>query len=237
MKALLRKVKSKEEEGIKAQSSKLKPQRLASPTRLVFLGPPGSGKGTQAKRLAEEFGLKVIAAGDILREAIRAHTSLGKRIKSYVETGALVPDELMLELISEKIDNNASFILDGFPRTIEQAKGLEQIIVIDRVVYFKCDTEIVVKRLSNRRICPKCTRVYNLITNPPYNDEECDVCKTKLEQRKDDTEAVVRERIKVYETHTLPVLDFYRSRLLFIDGGKDIEDVHYELTTWLIKKE
>lgn len=197
--------------------------------KFIFLGPPGSGKGTQAKRLSEEFGLKVIATGDILRKAIQTNSTLGERVKFYVESGTLVPDDLMLELISQKIDNNADFILDGFPRTIEQAKGLEDITIIDKVVYFKCAPEIIVQRLSNRRVCPKCANVYNLITNPPYDNEKCDVCKIKLELRKDDIEPVIRERIEVYELHTLPVLNFYRSKLLVIDAGKDIEDVFNEL--------
>lgn len=197
--------------------------------RLIFLGPPGSGKGTQAERLARGFELEIIATGDILREAIRNRTILGEKVRSYVEKGSLVPDELMLELIHQKIDNKSSFILDGFPRTIEQAKGLEQITAIDRVVYFKCAPEIIVKRLSSRRVCPKCARVYNLITNQPSHNEVCDVCKTKLEQRKDDTESVVRERVKVYENVTSPLLEFYRSKLILIDANKDIEIVYQDL--------
>lgn len=200
------------------------------------MGPPGSGKGTQAEKLAKEFNLKVISTGDILREAIRNQTPLGEKVKIYVDKGELVPTEFVLELIHQKIKKNASFILDGFPRTVEQAKELEQITAIDRVVYFKCAPEIIVSRLSNRRICPKCAKVYNLITNPPRYNEVCDTCKTKLETRKDDSESVIRERIKISELHTLPLLEFYNSRLLIVDGAKDIESLYCELKSRLFEE-
>jgi adenylate kinase len=197
--------------------------------KLVFLGPPGSGKGTQAERFAEEFGLKAIATGDMLREAIRDQTELGKTAKSYVEEGTLVPDDLVSDLMCQKIEDETNFILDGFPRTVEQAKRLDQTMAMDKVVYFKCDPESIVTRLSNRRVCPKCRKVYNLVTKPPSQDNICDTCKTKLEQRKDDRESVIRDRMKVYDTFTSPLLDFYDSKLVLVDANQDIDIVYSKL--------
>ncbi|MCK4308093.1 nucleoside monophosphate kinase [candidate division WOR-3 bacterium] len=199
--------------------------------KIIFLGPPGSGKGTQGNRIAKEFNLDFISIGDILREEIKKESELGKKVRSYVESGALVPDELILELIRNRVDNvdnseYEGFILDGFPRTVEQANGLKEITEIDKVIYLKCDTETIVKRLSARRICPKCARVYNLVTNLPQEDELCNDCGVKLEHRVDDCESVIRDRIKVYETHTLPLLDFYQSQLRVINADSDIEEVY-----------
>jgi len=205
--------------------------------KLIFLGPPGSGKGTQGKRIAEEFNLDFIGTGDILREEIKESSKLGKKVSKYVENGKLVPDELVLELIRKRINKLGSskyegFILDGFPRTVEQANGLQDITEIDKVIYLKCDTETIVKRLSARRICPKCARVYNLVTNTPQENELCDDCRVKLKHRVDDQESVIRERIKVYKAHTLPLLDFYGSQLKVINAGIGIEEIYR-----IVKKE
>ena len=197
--------------------------------KLVFLGPPGCGKGTQAELIAKELKIKVMATGDMLREAIRTKSVLGKKAKSYVESGALVPDEIVIELISQHINDNNEFILDGFPRTVEQAKSLDKIIAIDKVIYFKCNPELIVKRLSGRRICPKCSSVYNLITKPSSKKGICDVCGAELEHRKDDKEEVILERLKVYETHTSPLLEFYRHKLVMIDANKGIDTIYRRL--------
>ncbi len=206
-------------------------QLVTRNSKLIFLGPPGSGKGTQGNRIAKEFNLDFISMGDILRKEIKKESELGKKVSRYVKSGTLVPDELILELIRNRVDNAESseydgFILDGFPRTIEQANGLKEITEIDKVIYLKCDTETIVKRLSARRICPKCARVYNLVTNPPQENELCDDCRVKLEHRVDDCESVIRDRIEVYETHTLPLLDFYQSQLKVINADLDIEEVY-----------
>ncbi len=206
-------------------------QLVTRNSKLIFLGPPGSGKGTQGNRIAKEFNLDFISMGDILRKEIKKESELGKKVSRYVKSGTLVPDELILELIRNRVDNAESseydgFILDGFPRTIEQANGLKEITEIDKVIYLKCDTETIVKRLSVRRICPKCARVYNLVTNPPQENELCDDCRVKLEHRVDDCESVIRDRIEVYETHTLPLLDFYQSQLKVINADLDIEEVY-----------
>jgi adenylate kinase len=197
--------------------------------KILFLGPPGCGKGTQAYKLGKENNLKVIATGDILRNAIREDSLLGREVKTYVEKGELVPDDLMIALISNKLKSEKSFILDGFPRTIEQAKKLEKITNIDKIIYFNCTPDTIIHRLSNRRICPKCAKVYNLISNPPSEDELCDICSTRLEQREDDEEEVIRKRIEVYKSHASPLLHFYGSRVKIIDANKDIETVYFTL--------
>ncbi|MDI6840069.1 MAG: adenylate kinase [bacterium] len=199
--------------------------------RLIFLGPPGSGKGTQAERIAKIFNLQFISIGDILREEIKLETLLGKRVKPYIENGALVPDKLILEIMRKRISNNQGFVLDGFPRTIKQAMGLDEITKVDKVVYFKCNSDTIVKRLSNRRICPQCAKVYNLITNPPTDDEICDNCKTKLKQREDDKEHTIRKRIKIYKSETLPLLNFYKKKSILeeVDASSGVDEVYLRL--------
>jgi len=200
--------------------------------RLVFLGPPGAGKGTQADYLKEQYGIEKISTGDILREAVRNGTKLGKLAASYMEKGELVPDDIILSLVKERISKLENFVLDGFPRTIIQAEGLDNILRelkkdLKAVIYFDIDDEKVIKRLTSRRVCPRCGAVYNLITNPPKNDEVCDYCGTALERRKDDNEATVRNRLQVYERDTLPLVDFYEKKGLLkkIDADRPPEEV------------
>ncbi|MDD5528973.1 MAG: nucleoside monophosphate kinase [bacterium] len=197
---------------------------------IIFLGPPGSGKGTQAETLAKEFNLNLIVMGDILRKEIKELTPLGTQIKSYVETGALVPDELVIKLIQKNLAGN-SFILDGFPRTVKQAEMLDTVTQIDKVVYFNCPAELILERLSNRRTCPKCNKVYNLVTNPPKNNETCDDCKTELFQRKDDKTEVIQNRIEVYKKETFPLIDFYNKKTVLdeINAADKIENIHSKI--------
>ena len=204
--------------------------------KLIFLGLPGSGKGTQAELLAKEFGFKLIATGDMLRKAITEKTSLGEQAYSYVKNGALVPDEIVLQLVQENIKGHDNFILDGFPRTLEQAKSLSRIINIEKVFYFNCPTDVIVERLSNRRICPKCAKVYNLITNSPKKAELCDNCSTKLILREDDNPSVVRKRIEVYKAQTMNLLDFYKNVLIKIDVSSSVEEVYTELKCQIKKQ-
>lgn len=203
---------------------------------IVFLGPPGSGKGTQAESLAKEFGLKLIVMGDMLRKEIKTESMLGKKVKSYVEKGALVPDELVIELLKNHLINNGSFILDGFPRTIRQAELLDKTVKIDKVVYFKCPSETILERLSSRRICPECNKVYNLLTNKPKDDEICDDCKAKLLQRKDDEKSVIQKRIEVYNKETLPVVGFYQKKSIIeeIDANNNIKEIYSKLKCLII---
>jgi len=204
--------------------------------RLLFFGPPGAGKGTQAKRVAKEFDVVHISTGDILRDAVSKGTELGKKAKAIMDRGELVSDEIMNSLVKEKLEELDSFILDGYPRTLDQAKFLDQATKelkkeIDAVVLIDVSEEEIVKRISNRRVCPNCGKVYNLITLKPKEDEKCDVCGTKLIQRDDDKEEVVRERYKVYKKNTEPVIEYYRknNKIITIDGAQNVEDVTKEL--------
>ncbi len=203
---------------------------------LVFLGPPGAGKGTQAKRLAQELGLVHISTGDILREAVKDQTPLGKKAKEYMDRGELVPDELIIALIEEVMPPGGGVIFDGFPRTIAQAQALDGMLEkkgmkVDRVVLFDVPDDVVVERLSGRRVCPNCGAVYHIKFNPPRNDEICDRCGTKLVQRDDDREEVVRNRLEVYRKQTEPLIEYYERKgiLIRLDASKDIEDVYQEL--------
>lgn len=189
---------------------------------IVFLGPPGSGKGTQAKAVADKFKLTHLSTGDAFREAINGETELGKEIKSYVVAGKLVPDELVSKVVFEKIGslNGSGFLLDGFPRTVEQAKALDAFekrskISIGAVVFFDVAFEELVKRLSARRQCPKCKEVYNLVNKPPKVSNACDKCATILTHRPDDQPDIVEERLKIYSIQTEPVLDFYKNHVGF----------------------
>ncbi|RKZ27247.1 adenylate kinase [bacterium] len=200
--------------------------------RIVLLGPPGAGKGTQAKLLSEQYGIPMIVAGDILRE--RAKVDEG--IKRYVESGRLVPDEVITGIIEKRLeedDTREGFILDGFPRSLEQARALQEYLEsrgqkLDHVVFIDIPEELLVKRLSSRRICENCGAIYNLITNPPAEDERCDICGGRLYQREDDKEEVVRKRLEVYKKETEPLVSFYEelSVLRKIPGNGAVEEVY-----------
>jgi adenylate kinase len=188
--------------------------------RLIFLGPPGSGKGTQARLVGEKLGLPQISTGDILREAIAMKTDLGEKAKSIMEAGELVPDEVVLPLAEKRIEENdcmKGFILDGFPRTLAQAMGLEEVLQrlgcpLDAVMFIEVDDAVVVERLSRRRVCPSCKAMYNLNTDPPEKQGVCDRCRTALELRTDDKPETVEARLVVYRKNTLPLVEFYESR-------------------------
>jgi adenylate kinase len=200
--------------------------------RIIFLGPPGAGKGTQAERLAEDLKIKKISTGDILREAVAKGTELGQRAKSYMERGELVPDEIILGIIEEAINDEEGFILDGFPRNINQAKALDEMLSrkglnITHVIFLDVPDEEIIKRIAYRRVCLKCGAVYNLIFNPPKEDEICNNCGSKLVQREDDREEVVRKRLEVYRDSTEALVRIYEERgvLRRIDGLGDREEV------------
>ena len=206
---------------------------------LVFLGPPGAGKGTYAKILKEKLDIPHISTGDMFREAAASGTELGKRGKEIMEKGELVPDDIVNAVVKERLskdDCRKGFILDGYPRTVPQAEALEGILKelgdsLTAAIFFDVPEDVVVERLTNRRICPKCGRIYNLISMKPKEDELCDVCKVKLIQRDDDKEDVVRKRYKVYMENTKPVIEFYNKKnLLFtIDGTVGLEKVTQEV--------
>ncbi len=196
---------------------------------MVLLGAPGSGKGTQAKRLCQELGLTLISTGDLLREAVRNNTPLGVKAKGFMDAGKLVPDELVIGLIREKVSAlKGGFLLDGFPRNLEQARMLDEIADINLAVNLDVDEQIIVDRIVNRRSCKQCNEVYHLIAKPTREEGVCDKCGGELYQRTDDTEAVVRERLRVYKERTLPLAEFYSERgiLVDVDGQGEIDDVY-----------
>lgn len=203
--------------------------------RLVFLGPPGAGKGTQARDLAREWGVPQIATGDMLREAVAAGTPLGREAKRYMDQGALVPDDVIVGLIGERLgqpDAKRGFILDGFPRTIPQAEALARLlqergVALDRVVFFDVSEPELVRRLTGRRVCRNCQSTYHVVSAPPRTPGVCDRCGGELYQREDDSEATVRNRLAVFARQTAPLLDFYRGRglLASIAGEGTIAEI------------
>ncbi|MDK2849577.1 MAG: adenylate kinase [Candidatus Woesearchaeota archaeon] len=196
--------------------------------KIVLLGPPGSGKGTQAKILSEKLGLKHISTGDLLREETKKETPLSKKIKEILDEGKLISDEFVFEILKQNLPSD-NYILDGLPRTVSQAKMLDDMVKIDFIFLIDVEDEFIVERIVNRRMCPKCGRIYNLKTNKPKNDTLCDVCSVPLIQRDDDNEEVVRKRLSEYHNQTEPVLDYYSSRLIRIDGEKPIEEVTQQI--------
>ena len=205
---------------------------------VIILGAPGSGKGTQAARIAKRLGLRHLSTGDMLREAVARKTELGAEAESYMKGGLLVPDDLILGLIGEELkkDETRGWILDGFPRTLAQAEALEKLLAgrgetIDRVLDIEVDPELIVKRLASRRVCPKCKAVYNLDTIKTKVRGTCDLCGEELVKRPDDEEETVRRRLRVYEEQTAPLIDFYRKRggLVRVPGAGGIEEIFAEI--------
>ena len=207
--------------------------------RLILLGPPGAGKGTQASSIVAEYGITHISTGDIFRHNIKNETELGKKVKSYLDKGQLVPDELTIDLVWDRLskdDCKKGFLLDGFPRTINQAealqKGLEERgLKLDKVINIDVDKNILVKRLSGRRVCKNCGETYHIDNKPTLKDGVCDKCSGEVIQRADDNEKTVLDRIEVYEKQTFPLIDFYKNLglILTVDGTLSIEDVFSQI--------
>jgi adenylate kinase len=193
--------------------------------RLIFLGPPGSGKGTQAAKLLEKVQVAHISTGDILRENVAKGTNLGLQAKGFMDAGKLVPDALIVEMMKHRLGANdceTGFILDGFPRTVSQAEALEQMLGelgmgIDAVVLFDVSDAVVIERLSGRRGCRQCGAIYHVRFNPSSRGDYCQVCGGELFQREDDREEVIRKRLDVYHSQTTPLIDFYRERDLLVE--------------------
>ncbi len=211
--------------------------------RIVLLGAPGSGKGTQAKKLVEKYGIPQISTGDLLREALAAGTTLGRKAKAAMDSGQLVSDEIVLGIIKERLkkpDAKNGFIMDGFPRNIPQAQALDQMLLrlgqpLDAAILVDVDLDSLIQRLAGRRTCEVCGQMYNVYTAPPKIDGQCDKCGGPLHHRADDNEETIGNRLRVYEAQTKPLIEFYRDqhKLHTLKGTGDIEDIFARLVKLL----
>ncbi len=211
--------------------------------RLIMLGAPGSGKGTQGGMLSDNFGIPNISTGDILRQNLKNETDLGKQAKTYMDKGDLVPDELMIEIVKQRLQVNdcaKGFILDGFPRTVPQAEALDVVLkqqdrTIQHVISLEVEEEPIVARITSRRVCKNCGKDYNMITNSPPADNICTACGGEIWQRLDDTEETVRNRLKVYAEKTQPLKDYYEQQGLlksFVGEGT-IDNIQQRIREYL----
>ncbi len=207
--------------------------------RLVLLGPPGAGKGTQAQLLVDRFGIPQISTGDILREHVQRGSGLGIQARAYMDRGEYVPDELVVRMVMDRLaqpDAHAGFILDGFPRTVPQAEALETALAqteqpLSAVLKFAISDDMAVRRLSNRWTCPACKRTYNLEFKPPANDRVCDTDGVPLERRADDDELTVRRRLALYREQTAPLEAFYRERDLLVAIDAEVREAEVATRT------
>jgi adenylate kinase len=199
--------------------------------KLVLIGCPGAGKGTQAKKLSSYYNIAHISTGDLLRDEIKNGTELGKKVSEIINAGKLVSDDIVSEMLSNRIkadDCKNGYILDGYPRNVSQAEGLNAIVgQLDKVVCYEVDDDIIVDRMVGRRSCPDCGKMYHVSYNPPKVEGKCDDCSSDLIQRKDDNEETVVNRLKVYHETTAPVIDYYDKQgiLLKVNGVGDIDDI------------
>ena len=196
--------------------------------RLILLGAPGAGKGTQADFITEKLGIPVVSTGNLLRSAIAHGTELGKKAASYMDNGSLVPDELVLDLVRERIsqpDCRKGMVFDGFPRTLAQAEARDKVMEVDMVLFLKVEDEVIVKRMSGRRTCPECQTTYHVVSHPPRVEGICDKCGAALGIRKDDRPEVVRQRLAVYHKQTEPIVKYYQQKglLRVIDSEETVE--------------
>ncbi len=214
--------------------------------RIVLLGPPGAGKGTQAVMLAEKKGFLHLSTGDILRENVKNNTDIGRKAKEFMEKGELVPDDIVIQMMLDTIIKNvgvkSDFILDGFPRTVYQAKKLDKELgnlklAIDMVAYFKTSTETAVFRLTGRRLCSKCGANYHVVNMPTKKQGVCDKCGSELYQRKDDSEETIKKRLEVYDNQTKDLIGYYKAREILKEVSGDLEasEVYSELSEILAR--
>ncbi|MBI5603673.1 MAG: adenylate kinase [Deltaproteobacteria bacterium] len=202
---------------------------------LILLGPPGAGKGTQAKMMIDTYHIPQISTGDILRAALKERTPLGLKAKEYMDKGLLVPDAVVIDIIRDRLkepDCQKGYILDGFPRTVAQAQALDKVLAdmqsaIDHVISIEVDKGDLIKRLTGRRTCRQCGRGYHVIFDPPVNKDLCDKCQGELYQRDDDNEDTVRNRLDVYDSQTFPLIQYYKEKNLIrsIDGQGGIQQI------------
>lgn len=199
--------------------------------KLVLIGCPGAGKGTQAKMLSKKYGIAHISTGDLLREQMKQGTELGKKVRAIMEAGGLVSDDIVSAMLAERIkadDCKNGYILDGYPRNVSQAEGLNNIVgSLDKVICYEVDDNVIVDRMVGRRSCPNCGKMYHTKYNPPKVEGKCDDCNEALIQRKDDNEETVVNRLKVYHETTAPVIDYYDKKgiLLKTSGVGDINEI------------
>ncbi len=209
--------------------------------KAIIFGAPGSGKGTYASRLQSKLGVEVLAMGDIFREMMKEATPLGKKVKGYVEKGLLVPDDVVVEALKQRLSktkNGKGFILDGYPRTLDQAKALEKITKIDTVILLRVPDWIIIERLSTRRICKNCGEVYNIHYLKPKVNMICDKCGGPLYQRSDDNPEVIKKRIEVYEQQTRPILQYYKEKTVsFVEFNCERLDIMPEVAVEEILRE
>ena len=213
--------------------------------RITLLGAPGSGKGTQSEKIVEKYNIPVISTGNILRRNMARGTVLGEKVRSYMDTGQLVPDDLVIELISNRLkfdDIKNGFLLDGFPRTVTQADALDELLTeegkaLDKVFYMNVPRDVLISRISGRRICQNCGKTYHVVTLRPEVDNVCDKCGGGLYQRNDDTVATVEKRIDVYNKLTKPLVEYYKERGLLheLDGTLDVDILQAEISEVLGK--
>ncbi len=210
------------------------------PLNIIMLGAPGAGKGTQARELSLKYNIPHISTGEILRESVKNRTSLGLKAKSYLDKGRLVPDDVIIDVVKERLsmdDCKNGFILDGFPRTIPQAEALNSHVRDVKVINIHVDESEIIKRLSGRRVCRKCGANYHIIYSPPRNEGICNMCGGELYQRDDDTEDTIKARLQVYKNQTAPLIDYYKKKnVLFTVSGKgSIQDIFNEILKVLNK--
>lgn len=208
-------------------------------SNIIIMGPPGAGKGTQSEKILAFLSIPHISTGDMFREAIKSGSELGKDVASYINQGLLVPDDVTISIVKERLsrdDCSKGYLLDGFPRTIAQAEALEKLTKeinrpVELVINIACDSSVLIERISGRRVCPKCGNSYHMMFKKPVVESICDNCGSELIQRKDDTKESLIVRLDAYETQTRPLIEFYQKRNLLknVDGLKNINDVFEDI--------